>query len=76
MTPRLLAGIGIGAWFSIVGAAQAELPDPVRAMIDAAIATGDETKVRTVIELARTTNPNDATEIDALLAQYERDLYT
>ncbi|MBI1403838.1 MAG: DUF481 domain-containing protein [Porphyrobacter sp.] len=51
--------------------ALAALPDPVRAMIDAAIATGDETKVRTVIDLARTTNPDDGAEIDAILAAYE-----
>ena len=54
--------------------ALADLPSPVRAMIDAAIATGDEAKVRTVIELARATNPDDEAEIDALLATYETDL--
>lgn len=46
--------------------AAAELPQPVRAMIDAAIATGDPAKVATVIDLARQTNPDDAAEIDAL----------
>ncbi|RYY40994.1 MAG: DUF481 domain-containing protein, partial [Sphingomonadales bacterium] len=46
--------------------AAAELPQPVRAMIDAAIASGDEAKVRTVVELAKATNPADAAEIDAL----------
>jgi putative salt-induced outer membrane protein len=40
-------------------------------MIDAAIATGDETKVRTVIELVRVTRPDDAAEINALLAGFE-----
>ena len=44
--------------------AAAELPVPVRAMIEAAIATGDEAKVTTVIELAKTTNPDAAAEID------------
>lgn len=53
---------------------QAELPDPVRDMIEAAIATGDEQKVRTVLELARTTNPDDIAELDAILARYESDL--
>lgn len=43
-------------------------------MIDAAIDTGDEAKVRTVIDLARTTNPDDAGEIDAILAAYETGL--
>lgn len=42
------------------------LPGPVRAMIDAAIATGDEAKVRTVVDLAKATNPDASAEIDAL----------
>ncbi len=52
----------------------AQLPEPVRDMIDAAIATGDEEKARTVIEIARAANPQDAAEIDALLTMYETDL--
>ena len=55
-------------------AAHAELPSPVRAMIDAAIDTGDEDTVRTVIELARSTNPDDGAELDTILAAYETDL--
>lgn len=54
--------------------AQAALPEPVRAMIDAAIATGDETKVRTVVEIAKQTNPGDAAEIDAMLTSFEAKL--
>lgn len=46
--------------------AQAELPEGARAMIDAAVATGDAAKVATVVELARSTWPDDAAEIDAL----------
>jgi len=46
--------------------AAAELPDPVRAMIQAAIATGDEAKVAAVVEAARTVSPGDGAEIDAL----------
>lgn len=59
---------------ALPGAARAELPAPVRAMIDAARATGDEAKVRTVIEIARTTNPDDAGEIDTILADFETGL--
>jgi len=44
----------------------AELPQPVRAMIEAAIATGDAAKVATMLEIAKQTNPDDAAEIDAL----------
>ncbi|WP_240504510.1 DUF481 domain-containing protein [Tsuneonella mangrovi] len=46
--------------------AQAELPDPVRAMIAAAISTGNKDKVAAVIEAAKATNPDDIAEIDAL----------
>jgi putative salt-induced outer membrane protein len=46
--------------------ASAELPQPVRAMIEAAIATGDPAKVRTVVDIAKQTNPDDVAEIDAL----------
>lgn len=53
------------------GTTQAALPEPVRALIEAAIATGDEGKVRTIVELARTTNPDDAAEIDAILVSFE-----
>lgn len=51
--------------------AAAELPQPVRAMIEAAIATGDAAKVRTVVEIARQTNPDDVAEIDALDAAFQ-----
>ncbi len=50
--------------------AHAELPEPVRAMIEAAIATGDTDTVSAVVEVARTTNPDDTAEIDALLDAY------
>lgn len=49
------------------------LPAPVRAMIDAAIATGDEAKVRTVVELAAATNPDAKGEIDSLHAAFRAD---
>ncbi|MEO1731433.1 MAG: DUF481 domain-containing protein [Pseudomonadota bacterium] len=52
----------------------AEIPGPVQAMIEAAIATGDKTKVQTVIELAKATNPDDAAELDAILAGFEDDM--
>src|SRR3546814_5020592 len=46
------------------------LPDPVRAMIDAAIAEGNAASVATVIALARRTNPDAGAEIDALDAAW------
>ncbi|MEL6876830.1 MAG: DUF481 domain-containing protein [Pseudomonadota bacterium] len=50
--------------------AQAEIPEPVRAMIDAAIESGDPAKVATVIDLAKQTNPDDAGELDAIQSQF------
>ena len=47
--------------------AAAELPPPVRAMIEAAIATGEAGTVTTVAQIARTTNPQDIAEIDQLI---------
>lgn len=63
IAPCLLAVAGTGA--------QAALPDPVRAMIDAAIETGDADKVATIAELAKATNPDDVDEIDAVLAAFD-----
>jgi putative salt-induced outer membrane protein len=51
---------------AVPAAAPAALPEPVRAMIEAAIATGDKAKVAAVVEIARQTNPDDEAEIDAL----------
>ena len=50
--------------------AAAELPQPVRAMIEAAIATGKTETVTTVAEIARTANPADIAEIDALIRPF------
>jgi putative salt-induced outer membrane protein len=68
-----LRGLRIATVAGAVLAAQpalAELPAPVRAMIDAAIATGDEGKVKTIADIARTTYPGDIAEIDALVADF------
>jgi len=51
--------------------ARAEVPAPVRAMIDAAIAKGDAGAVRTVLDLARETNPDDVDELNAIQAEFE-----
>ncbi|MFC3097710.1 DUF481 domain-containing protein [Alteraurantiacibacter palmitatis] len=45
------------------------MPDPVRAMIEAAIATGEPATVDAVAGVARATYPDAAAEIDAMLAQ-------
>ena len=53
-------------------AAHAALPDPVRAMIEAAIATGDKAKVAAVVEIAKQTNPADIAEIDSLNSEFRQ----
>ena len=60
-----------GALALTPSAAQAELPEPVRAMIEAAISNGDPEAVKTVADLARQTNPEDVAEIDAIMAAFD-----
>lgn len=67
MLPRLSAVIILLA----AQPAQAALPDPVRQMIDAAIASGKAEDVETVSKLAKLTNPDDGDEIDALLSDFK-----
>ncbi len=64
---------GAAAFLVTSTPAFAELPGPVRAMVDAAIETGDPEKVKTVIELARQTNPDEGAELDALQAAFAED---
>jgi putative salt-induced outer membrane protein len=59
---------------AVPATASADLPAPVKAMIDAAISTGDDAKVRTVVEIARTANPDSGAQIDAILAEYDASL--
>ena len=58
-----LLALALIAW---TAPAAAELPQPVRAMIEAAMATNDTRTAQTVVGIARQTNPDDAAEIDAL----------
>ena len=46
------------------------LSEAVRAMIDAAIASGEDADVETVVKVAKLANPDHIAEIDALLARY------
>jgi len=52
------------------GAAKAELPGGVRAMIETAIASGDAEQVATVLDLAAKTHPDDAAEIAAYQSSF------
>lgn len=49
----------------------AQLPTPVRDMIDAAIASGDADTVEAVVKVARSTNAGDIAEIDAMFADFQ-----
>lgn len=70
-TFALMLGVAALAW---PGSASAQLPEAVRAMIDAAIAEKDQETVRTVIDLARATNPDSGDELDEILTSYEANL--
>lgn len=61
----------VSASFAIPTAAHADIPDPVRAMIDAAIENGDPAQVETVIALAKQTNPDDADALDAIKSEFD-----
>lgn len=70
MTHKTLP-LSLIALVGVVGAAapasaSAQIPDPVRAMIDAAIAKGDPDQVTTVIVLARETSPEAAAELEEI----------
>jgi putative salt-induced outer membrane protein len=58
----------VGASFSAPVAAA--LPAPVKAMIDAAIASGNKQDILAVVKIAKATNPDDLKEIKALMADY------
>jgi putative salt-induced outer membrane protein len=60
----------------ICAPALAALPDPVRAMLDAAAARGQASDLDMVASLARMTNPEDVAEIDQLLAYHLAHLQT
>lgn len=63
MFSRTLIFPAVMAAIALSTPAKAELPEGAQQMIDAAIASGDDAKVATVLELARTTWPD---EVDAI----------
>ncbi|MBO9575924.1 MAG: DUF481 domain-containing protein [Sphingobium sp.] len=64
----LRALIVLAALIVAAAPASAALPAPVRAMIEAAIASGNENEIATLAKYARATNPADGAEVDAMLA--------
>lgn len=73
MKLRIYSSAAAAALLCIPQMAAAELPAPVKAMINAAIATQDADKVATVIDLAKTTNPADVAEIEQIEADFNAD---
>ncbi|MBC2777998.1 DUF481 domain-containing protein [Parasphingopyxis marina] len=69
----LIRSAALVAALAAAQSVHAALPEPVRAMIDAAFEDGDAAAIDTVIALAKRTNPGDEAEIDALLAAYTAD---
>ncbi|AMO71393.1 DUF481 domain-containing protein [Sphingorhabdus sp. M41] len=70
--PALTAAILVAG--SIATPAVAALPAPVKAMIDAAIASGNNQDVVAVVKIAKSTNPDDLAEIDSIMAGYNAQL--
>lgn len=66
--PALAAAIFVAAGVSTP--ATAALPAPVKAMIDAAIASGNKQDVLAVVKIAKATNPDDLAEINSLMTDY------
>lgn len=58
------------AMLAIAVPAHAELPATTRAMLQAAIASGEDASVETVARFARQAQPADVAEIDGMVAQY------
>ena len=57
--------------FLLATPVHAQLAQPVRDMIEAAIATGDADTAKAVVDVARTTNPQDVAEIDAMFGNFQ-----
>lgn len=55
---------------AVAGPASAELPGPVRAMIESAMRSDDPKAVEAVIKAAKETQPQDAAEIDAMREKF------
>lgn len=51
----------------------APLPDPVRAMIEAALATDEPQTIAAVIAVAKRTNPDSLPDIEAMTADHDRE---
>ncbi|QTD55971.1 DUF481 domain-containing protein [Parasphingorhabdus cellanae] len=69
MLRKIVCSIPI-ATIGLTAPAQAALPAPVKAMIQAAIDSGKHAEVKSVIKFAKVANPDSIAEIDAMMASY------
>lgn len=60
----------LGCAILLTSPAMAALPAPVKSIIDAAIAGGNDDEVKIAFKLVRATNPDDLAEIEALESEY------
>ncbi len=60
----------LGCAILLTSPAMAALPAPVKSIIDAAIASGNDDEVKVAIKLAKATNPDDLAEIEAIESDY------
>lgn len=68
--PRLALATAICVAASFSTPAPAALPPPVKAMIDAAIASGNKQDVLAIVKIAKATNPDDLAEINSIMSDY------
>ena len=71
MSRLRLSALAILTVFAVATPVSAQLPDGARQMIDAALESGDDAKIATVLELARTTWPGDAGEIAEIESEWQ-----
>lgn len=71
MNYRLIATTAIGA-FAMTTTPAFAMPQNVRDMISAAMASGSKEEVDTVVKFAKQSNPADAAEIDAMYDGYKK----
>lgn len=66
------AGLGGALLMFAAQPAAAELPESVREMVEAAIASGNQATVDAVISIAKQTNPEDAAELDTMRSAFDQ----
>lgn len=68
---RTFAASTASSIFLLLSPAHAALPAPVKAMIEAAIESGNDDDVTSVVRISKVTNPDDHAEIEAMLQNYK-----